>query len=104
MYYLKLLERPSPFWERRWEICHGHASRAWLLRQLWNRDTLLSLDEVRRYHFPEEGLMLAHSASVCSASILATTSRDEKHDLTKTLPQLQYGHILVVSWAIVPKA
>ena len=69
-----------------------------------NRNSLLSLDEVRRLRFPEEGLTLAHSASVSPAAILATTSRDEKHDLTKTLPQLQYGRILVLSWAFGPKA
>ena len=96
MYNLKLLERTSPFGERRWEICHGHANRARLLRQPWNRDSLLSLDEVK-YDYSPEGLTLADSASVCRAAILATTSRDEKHDLTKTLPQLQYGHIVVLS-------
>ena len=103
MYNLKLLERTSPFGERRWEICHGHANRARLLRQPWNRDPLPSLDEVRGFYFPEEGLTLADSASVCPAAILATTSRDEKHDLTETLPRLQYGHILVLSWAFGPK-
>lgn len=103
MYSLNLLERTSSLGERRWKICHGHANRARLLRQPWNRDSLLSLDEVRRFYFPEEGLTLADSASLCPAAILATTSQDEKHDLTKTCPSFNMGIFLFCLGLLVPR-
>ena len=48
--------------------------------QPWYRDLLLSLDEVRSLCFPEEALPSAFSASESRVAILATISRDEKHD------------------------